>query len=155
LRRVLYCNFLAFELNQRACFTNMFSRPFASFLRLFGSTYSRTMTMSISTDCVAFSLPSSGKTRRQKVLTSRWIVQSQFVFPGIPRGIDVNPLHSFAIERTTTRRRPAIELLTRYTSLQFFPRRATLSQYPSRCKRKATYPWISSHSVHVCISHLD
>lgn len=87
-----------------------------------------------------FSLPSSGKTRRQKVLTSRWIVQSQFVFPGIPRGIDVNPLHSFAIERTTTRRRPAIELLTRYTSLQFFPRRATLSQYPSRCKRKATYP---------------
>lgn len=134
-------------------------RVFSPRLHDYSSPYifTKTLAVFVSTDYVRcsyiLSLPLSSLVRQNSPTESfdKQVDRAVLVyFPGIPLGIDVNPLHGFALKRTTARPRPAIALLTRYMS-SILPKTCQFPvafALPSQCKRKERIREISpSHSI--------
>lgn len=150
--KVLYYNFLAFKLNQRACFTNMFTRlspRLYDYLALHIRERGHVRFDRLCRECLYILFPHPAQNSPTESFDKQVDRAVAVCFPGIPRGIDVNPLQGFALKRTTTRRWPAIALLTQYTSsiLSKTCRFPAVSAFA--VQTKGTYPWILPHSIYV------
>lgn len=116
--------------------------------------------MSISTDCVGL-VHSLSFPIRQNSPTESFDKQVDravpVCFPGIPRGVDVNPLHSFATKTNNDTSATCDRTVDTIHVFNFFPRRARSIRLRSANERHhlSTYPLVRRiRSMYMCSSHL-